>query len=867
MSLSLRGHSIWLLPLLVLLTAPACQPGEGMEVFWEDGMELLSATPPKGPSSGGEQILLKGRGFSPDSTVTIRGLAAPVVAAQSGQELVVTLPARPGALGPAPITVNNPDGSTVTRADLFSYYLGNTAIQAPVSLLQGQQIIQSLVVLDADRDGRPDLITLERPEGTLSATTQSTLVTNLGSESGSFVARPQAAVVSTQRTQNLLSGDFNGDGIPDLLHLARIQSTSPQGLQAKILLGTGDGSFTESVTLELPRFASFNSSPPVVSDINGDGRTDLLVVEPNPTSGFDIEIFLGQADGTLRFDQSLNLPTAPGSASIRDVDGDKLPDIVLRTAVMSVTRVLVYSGRTDGTFAQTAATSLVTTDSISEITVDDVNRDRLLDLITLDTKGVLALRLGNLNGLFDSPIPFATPGYMPKLLNITDINQDGRADLSLSLSILSGTTTNTVALGVLLGNGDGSFGALQVTQTGRILTSVQYADVDGDGQRDLLYLGTRGKCFSARGLGDGRFASFSQTPTGVPFINLIAADFDGDQAEELVADCSSVYACGTGTGVGVISRSVAGALDQLRFLSTGLNSPPSPGALGAADFDQDGKNDLIMLGSPLAATWLGLGDGAFLRPRLSIVPVACGSFHCMVLADLNRDSLPDLVSAVSSQARVAMGSGDGYFESPASYPTGAGAKAVAVLDLDRDGNLDLVTASPSSFSLGVLLGHGDGTFEPAQYVSLTLAPDYVDAGDVDGDGLTDLVIASNATNDLAVLRGQRDGRLGALEYFGDSGTSGTRMLQLVDLNGDGAPEILLVTGRDPNVVITPPPLDAVLRIYLNAGDGTYPRLKEYDVGPNLGAAAALDLDRDGKIDLALADPQRISIDSLRNTSW
>lgn len=864
--MSLRGHSIWLLPLLVLLTAPACQPGEGTEGFWDDGLELLSATPSKGPSSGGAQILIKGRGFFPDSTVTIRGLAAPVVMAQSGRELVVTLPALPGALGPAPITVSNPDGSTVTRADLFSYYLGNTAIQAPVSLLRGQ-VIQSLVALDADRDGRPDLITLERPAGTLSATTQSTLVTNLGSASGSFIVRPQATVVPTQRTQNLLSGDFNGDGIPDLLHLARIQTTSPQGLQAKILLGTGDGSFTESMTLELPRFASFNSSPTAVGDINGDGRTDLLVVEPNATSGYDTELYLGQADGTLRFDQSLLLPTAPGSASIRDVDGDKLPDIVLRTTVMSVTRVLVYSGRMDGTFAQTAATSLVTTDSISEITIDDLNRDRLLDLITLDTKGVLTLRLGNLNGLFDSPIPFVTPGYMPKLLSITDINQDGRADLSLSLNILSGTNTTTVALGVLLGNGDGSFGTLQITQTGRILTSVQYADVDGDGQRDLLYLGTGGKCFSARGLGDGRFASFSQMATGVPFIELIAADFDGDQAAELAATCSSVNACGTTTGVGVISRSAAGALDQLRFLSTGLNDPPDPATLGAADLDQDGKNDLIMLGSPLASTWLGLGDGAFLRPRLSIIPVACSYFHCMVLADLNRDSFPDLVSAVSSQARVAIGSGDGYFGSPASYPTGTGAKTVAVLDLDRDGNLDLVTANRLSFSLGVLLGHGDGTFEPAQYVSLTLSPDYVDTGDVDSDGLMDLVIASNATNDFAVLRGKRDGSLGALEYFGDSGTSGTRMLQLADLNGDGAPEIILVTGKDPNVIITPPPLDAVLRIYLNAGDGTYPRFQEYDVGPNLGAAAVLDLDRDGKLDLAVADPQRISIDYLRNASW
>lgn len=862
----LRVHSIWLIPLLIFFTAPACQPGEGTEAFWEDGMKLLSATPPKGPSSGGAQIRLVGRGFSPDSTVTIRGLAAPVVSAPSERELVVTLPAQPGAMGPAPISVSNPDGSTVTRADLFSYYLGNTAIQAPVSLLEGQ-VIQSLVVLDANRDGRPDLITLERPDVSVNATTQSTLVTNLGSESGSFVARRQATVVPTQRTQNLLSGDFNGDGIPDLLHLARFQSTSPQGLQAKILLGTGEGSFAESMTLELLRFANFASSPIAIGDINADGRTDLLVVEPNLTSGFDTELYLGQEDGTLRFDQNLLVPTAPGSASIRDVDGDKRPDIVLRTTSMSNTRVLVYSGRPDGTFAQTAATSLVTTDSISEITIDDLNQDRLLDLITLDNKGVLALRLGNLNGLFDSPIPFVTPGYLPKLLKISDINQDGRADLSLSLNIPTSSTQTTVALGVLLGNGDGSFGPLQVTQTGRILTSLHYEDVDRDGQRDLLYLGTRGKCFGARGLGDGRFASFSQTPTGVSFVNLIAADFDGDQAEELVADCTSFYTCGSATGVGVISRSAAGALDQLRFLSTGEKDPIGSGALGAADFDQDGKNDLIMVGNPLAATWLGLGDGAFLGPRLSIIPVACSGFHCMVIADLNRDTLPDVASVASSQVRVAIGSGNGYFATPTSYPTGTGAKAVTALDLNRDGNLDLVTANPSSFSLGVLLGHGDGTFEPAQYVSLTLSPDYVDAGDIDSDGLTDLVIATTATNGLAVLRGKSDGSLGALEYFGDSGTSGTRMLQLADLNGDGAPEIILVTGKDPNAVITPVPLDAVLRIYLNAGDGTYPRFQEYDLGPQLGAAAALDLDRDGKLDLAVADPQRTSIDYLRNASW
>lgn len=86
----------------------------------DESITLLEVTPDKAPLSGGMQVVLTGSGFEEGANVMFGGLAATDIHGESNN-LYATVPAFPGPLGPVEIAVQNPSGSSVRRADLFSY--------------------------------------------------------------------------------------------------------------------------------------------------------------------------------------------------------------------------------------------------------------------------------------------------------------------------------------------------------------------------------------------------------------------------------------------------------------------------------------------------------------------------------------------------------------------------------------------------------------------------------------------------------------------------------------------------------------------------------------------------------------------------
>jgi hypothetical protein len=150
---------------------------------------------------------------------------------------------------------------------------------------------------------------------------------------------------------------------------------------------------------------------------------------------------------------------------------------------------------------------------------------------------------------------------------------------------------------------------------------------------------------------------------------------------------------------------------------------------------------------------LGKGDGTFEDGGYQYY---WPSVNSVLLVDLNRDRSLDIVAASSSdsdgQGRVAisLGKGDGTFdiEWPTSLTAGYGARWLALGDINRDGKLDVITGNldlswaEAPGTVSVLLGNGDGTFAPgldypAAAVSLAL-------GDVNGDGRLEVVTATPA---------------------------------------------------------------------------------------------------------------------------
>src|SRR5436190_16877234 len=106
-----------------------------------------------------------------------------------------------------------------------------------------------------------------------------------------------------------------------------------------------------------------------------------------------------------------------------------------------------------------------------------------------------------------------------------------------------------------------------------------------------------------------------------------------------------------------------------------------------------------------------------------------------------------------------------------SYAAGAGPYSVAAGDLNGDGRLDLVVANSLANSVSVLLGNGDGTFQPARNFDAGLGsgPIWVLIVDVNGDGKPDILLANQSRNAVGVLLGNGDGTFQAPMNFDTAG--------------------------------------------------------------------------------------------------
>jgi hypothetical protein len=174
----------------------------------------------------------------------------------------------------------------------------------------------------------------------------------------------------------------------------------------------------------------------------------------------------------------------------------------------------------------------------------------------------------------------------------------------------------------------------------------------------------------------------------------------------------------------------------------GDNFPSSIAAF--ADFNGDGKMDVVFLAQPGAAMEFGNGDGtfgpggaAFDSPTRN----ACGS---AAAADFNGDGMPDIVLQCGEQVYLLyLGNGDGTFQTPVQFADPPlFASALLVVDFNNDGHKDLLAAGAKYQnvpSLAVLNNNGSGQFT----LGLTRTPGWVVAapgGDVNGDHIPDIVV-------------------------------------------------------------------------------------------------------------------------------
>ncbi|HET6179104.1 MAG TPA: FG-GAP-like repeat-containing protein [Candidatus Sulfotelmatobacter sp.] len=360
---------------------------------------------------------------------------------------------------------------------------------------------------------------------------------------------------------------------------------------------------------------------------------------------------------------------------------------------------------------------------------------------------------------------------------VADVNGDGNPDIVVVNACIDSDCATDGSVGVLLGNGDGTFQtAVTYDTAGFFAYSVAVADVNGDHKPDIvvanfcgltddceLSLGRSGTVSVLLGNGDGTFqAAVAYDPGGFFPISVALADVNGDSKPDLVV----ANECGD---------------------STCLSSAPNG----------------------TVSVMLGNGDGTF---QAATVYDAGGlSTRSVALADVNKDGKPDIVVASGyfgggnlqeGAVGVLLGNGDGTFQTVVVYGSGGReGSSIAIRDLNADGMADLVIANEGA--VGILLGNGDGTFRAAVSYGLSGFGNAVAVADVNGDGKPDVVVASSCgggpnCGTVNVLLSNGDGTFTAAVSYASGGLGNS--IAVADLNSDGKPDVVVASGFDARLV-------------------------------------------------------------------
>jgi len=287
--------------------------------------------------------------------------------------------------------------------------------------------------------------------------------------------------------------------------------------------------------------ASFTNSV-AITDVNGDGKPDMVVSDLcgfancQQRTGGTVTVRTGNGDGTFAGGDFVygSGGDNPGSIRLADVNGDGKPDLVVSNCgngcqgVMGLVGILLGNG--DATF-QPAVTYSSGGVGAASVVVADVNVDGKLDLVVANkcatvnncpgTTGSVGVLLGNGDGTFQPAVTYSSGGDSSFVAG-ADVNGDGKIDL-----VVTNSSAGTV--GVLLGNGNGTFQSALTFPVGST-NSVAIADINGDGKPDLmLSFNSTNLVGALLGNGDGTFQPAVTFSSGGVSAGLVAmADVNGD---------------------------------------------------------------------------------------------------------------------------------------------------------------------------------------------------------------------------------------------------------------------------------------------------------------------------------------------------
>ena len=664
-------------------------------------------------------------------------------------------------------------------SDSVSVFLGEGLghFANPIAVPTGDQPA-SVLVGDFNHDQKLDLATVDR--GTNTVTVQA------GHGDGTF--HTIGIIALGELAYQGVLGDFNGDGNWDF-------ATANELSDVSVLLGQPDGMF------QTPRQTAVAGGPAAIAttDFNSDGYLDFVTVNPTTRT---LSVSLGRGDGTSVAPLVAVLGGEPVAVVTEDFNNDGRPDVAIANSLSNSVSILLGLG--DGTF-RSPATWSVGAHPVALVT-GDFNHDGIVDLASSNFgSGTVSVLLGRADGAFQVAQQFPA-GEGPIALTVSDLNHDGRSDL-----IVANSWSRDLTL--LIGVGDGTFHSASTLALNATPGAVATVDFNGDGRLDITVTSPAHDTVSILfGRGDRTFQSPVEFAVGTAPESLTVGDFNRDGHIDIAT------ANNNSNDVTVLLGQGDGTFPNQSHFDVGRY----PAALITGDFNNDGRLDFATangLTEPIAVA-LGLGNGSFSAPGASTPTIQSDP----LVADWNADGVLDVV-VLRNDGKLLYREGlaGGAFQAPVVINPAA---ADAVRDLtivSLRGTPLLIGLNVQSNSVAVYENRDGRFLQLAEQIMVAgILSSQILAGDLNGDGLMDVVITSAASGKVFVyLQRPHDEVSGRPPNYQIDVGNGISDVTLVDVNGDGLPEIVVTdqVSGDIRVLLNSDtaPFDSQLRFRAGSG--------------------------------------------------
>jgi predicted nucleotidyltransferase len=648
---------------------------------------------------------------------------------------------------------------------------------------------------------------------------------------------------------SLAHGDIDNDGDQDVL----ITGYSGNIAITKLYSNDGNGVFTEITGTP---FEGVSSGSSAFADVDNDGDKDLLITGYNNSNQRITKLYKNNGSGVFSEVQGTPFDKVNfSSIAFADVDNDSDQDLLITGFNENNQRIAkLYINNGSGTFSVVAGTPFEGV-SFGSVAFADVNNDGRQDIfITGENTAeqpVAKLYMNNGTGSFSEAVGTPFQGVYNSSIAVADIDNDGNKDI-----IITGKSGYSQDISRLYkNNGNGSFTHVSAANLESISSgSVAFADIEGDGDQDVLiigysiYYGLVARLYKNNG--SGTFTQVTNHALKPRQNGAIAfTDIDNDGDIDLLStgltplnQGSSVLYTNDGNGVFTDTSTpfIGMSYSQIAF----------------ADIDNDGDQDVLVTGSETASlgkTMLYRNDGTgvyTLIANAQLMDVRRGS---IAFADIDNDGDQDLLvtgqtNSNQTLAKLYSNDGTGVFTEISGTPfTGILSGAIAFADVDNDGDQDVfITGNNANLpSSKLYINNGTGTFTLSPSTFTQVYSSMIAFGDIDNDGDQDLLMSgSQSSSSSSLTKLYRNNGTGVLteDVNASFPPLNTGSLTFEDVDNDGDLDLFIAGKSTSSQDIT--------RLYFNDGTGTYTQ----DTGNTFpqgffSSVAFSDVDNDGDKDL------------------